>query len=328
MSKQRQPMKFSGLVASGKITPKIDLSTTQEYASALESGEERRSREAAVAAEEASAVTSTVGREALINVDLLDDSPFQYRKKYDPVKIAELAGSMLEAGQRTPITVRIVQAGRYEVIKGHSRKYAAKHGLIPQLSALVVERTDREAKLDCMLDNEVEGVCEYEHALMYRDALKDGYASNQSQVARLFRCSQPKVSNCLSMLDLPEPVLEMLDADPGLIGAKAAKVVTAMWKEQPSSHHLILEALARVQAGADQATIKGWVAQKLASIKNTEPKKLVRHFITTTTGDARYVTLAKERDIVIRLADTSLDRDEIHQKVDDFLRRLATEGGA
>jgi ParB/RepB/Spo0J family partition protein len=307
----RAGVKVSGLIAAGKVAPTAGVSQSTQFD----------------APNSDPATPDDAVMERMIAIDLLDDSPYQYRRGYNPVRLDELSNSLLDAGQRSPITVRPGKLGRYQIIKGHSRKYAAKNIDWTELRALVVQRDDRQAKLDCMLDNEGAPLTEYEYALMYRDAQLDNYAKTQAEVARLFVCSQAKVSNCLSMLELPAPVLEMLDKDSGLLGAKAAKVVMALWKEHPAHHALILEAIGRVKDGADQGSIKGWVAQKLTQQQQQQNKPAgnVRHVITSGAGVPRYVTVAKERDINIRLTDPTLDRDEVHKRVDELLRQMEAD---
>lgn len=299
-------VKVSGLIAAGKVAAAHGVAESTKFDAP--GGSAPSSNE--------------VGVEQMIDIALMDDSPYQIRKKYDPVHVDELSNSMLDAGQRSPVTVRIVRPGRYEIIKGHTRKYAAKNIGWTQLRTLIVERSDRDAKLDCMVDNEGRPPTEWEYASMYREAMADNYAATQVEVARLFVCSQAKVSNCLSMLELPKEVAAILDEAPALLGAKAGKVVAALWTNHPAHHDLILEAIDRVRLGAEQGSIKGWVAQKLVQHR---PARDQRHIITSAAGVSRYVTKGHNRDINIRITDPSLDRDMVHRQIDELLRKLESD---
>jgi ParB/RepB/Spo0J family partition protein len=61
-----------------------------------------------------------------LDLDLLDDNPFQPRTSMDEAKLAELAASILEAGLLQPIAVRPAGPGRYQVVAGHRRVAAFK----------------------------------------------------------------------------------------------------------------------------------------------------------------------------------------------------------
>ncbi|MBC7623261.1 MAG: ParB/RepB/Spo0J family partition protein [Aeromicrobium sp.] len=322
----RKQVKFSGLVKAGLIAPVVDPAEKPQFGNSLSSVDDSTEPSDFKFTTPASAAV-----ERMIPIELLDDSPYQFRRGYDPVHLDELSASLNDAGQRSPITVRPGKIpGRFELIKGHSRKYSALNIGWTELRGLVVHRDDRQAKLDCMLDNENAKLKEYEYGLMYKDAMEDNFAKTQVEVARLFVCSQAKVSNCLAMLDLPVEVLKMLDKDAGLLGAKAAKVVMALWKEHPTHHALILEAIERIKDGADQGSIKGWVAQKITfqQQQQQKPSGSVRHIITSKAGVSRYVTVAKDRDINVRLTDPSLNRDDVHKRIDELLRTMESEAKA
>ncbi|MET3134788.1 ParB/RepB/Spo0J family partition protein [Oxalobacteraceae bacterium GrIS 1.11] len=304
----RKPLKVSGLIAGGALTmaPGVGVSTAFDAPTSRPQ-------------------TSTQpGVERMISLNLIDDSPYQFRRKYNPIHIDELSQSFLAIGQRNPITVREVVPGRYETIKGHCRRRAAKIIDWPEVKALVVVRNDREAKLDAMIDNEGEPLNEYEYARMFKDVLNDKFAKNQTEVAGMFVCSQAKVSNCLSMLELPEPVILLLDKDSALFGAKAAKVIMTLWHEHPDHHTIILEAIDRLNHGAEQGSIKGWVAQKLTQQHKTADSTQ-RHVIPSSAGVPRYITRSKARDIIVRLADPTIDMASVHKRIDMMLREMERE---
>src|SRR5688572_27332016 len=59
-----------------------------------------------------------------LDLELLDDNPFQPRKTMDPTKLAELAASIKHSGQIQNISVRFVAPGRYQIAVGHRRTAA------------------------------------------------------------------------------------------------------------------------------------------------------------------------------------------------------------
>jgi len=61
-----------------------------------------------------------------LDLDLLDDNPFQPRTAMDAAKLGELAASIAESGLLQPIAVRPAGPGRYQVVAGHRRVAAFK----------------------------------------------------------------------------------------------------------------------------------------------------------------------------------------------------------
>lgn len=328
----RKPLKVSGLIQSGRLVPQagINASTAFDTPADTPTAEIRQNQPAEVAS---SAQPTTIpvvigpadvlGVEKLIDLDLLDDSPFQTRLKYDPVRIDEISQSFLSAGQSTPITARQMPNGRYEIIKGQTRKKAAINIGWKQARVLVVSRTDREAELDVMVDNTGTPPTEYEEALMFRIAMSKQYATTQRGVAAMFLCSQAKVSNGLAMLNLPAEILNLLNEEPGLFGAHAAKVINSLWESYPDHHHVILKAIQRLKEGADQGSIQVWVTQQINAANR--PPRAQKHLIPSSSGSPRYLTQAKDRDIIVRISDRSIDAAMVHQRIDEMLREMADE---
>lgn len=307
----KQGLKISGLVAAGRLAAPA-LTQPSSAFDAMTPG-------APVL------VATEPSGEVMLDVTLLDDAPYQSRKKLDPEHVDEVGQSLESAGQRSPITVRRKPNGRYELIKGHTRKYAAISKGIAQLRALVVARNDREAKLDLWLDNEGRRNTDYEYALMFRDALSENYASTQKGVGDLFGCSQGKVSKCLAMLELPKSVLAMLEKEPALIGTATAPVIQELWSAYPQHADLIMQGLQRVAEGADQNGLKPWVLQKVNSMQRASTQRPRNHQIPHASGAPAYVTIEKGRDLVLRLADIDLDMDVTRKAVEETLTRLLHE---
>lgn len=80
----------------------------------------------------------------IISLDLIDPSPTQPRKTFDPVKMDELIASVKEHGVIEPAIVRAhpKKEGRYELVDGERRQRASKSAGLHHLPALVRDLTD------------------------------------------------------------------------------------------------------------------------------------------------------------------------------------------
>lgn len=322
------PLKVSGLIGTGRILP------MQGVAPSI------------LATPKSSNTLPDAGVEFMVDIDLLVDSPYQalIRRALDPLRVDEIGQSLKKAGQSTAIEVRPLPDGRYELIKGHYRKYGGQSIGWTQLRALLVHADDRQAKRDLMLDNEGTTPTEYSYAHMFQSVLDDGECSVQADVAEYFGCSQAKVSNCLGMLKLAPAVLAKLDNKPGLFGAAAAKVVRALWDQHPQYHDLILQALndlddsdselRQVKQNKLRQSVEHLIAERKrqeekAAGRTPPPKQRARReIIKGHTGQECYVTILKETGMTVEIKDTSIDRARVQAAVNKALRELVAETGS
>lgn len=78
----------------------------------------------------------------LSKIDSFKDHPFHVN---NDESLKELANSIKENGLYTPLTVRLKENGRYELISGHRRKAAMELLGITETEAYVKELADEEA---------------------------------------------------------------------------------------------------------------------------------------------------------------------------------------
>lgn len=314
----RQPLKVSGMIASGHLAPKHGVAASQSFDPLPPPATGSASPGTGISTPPSP--TEQAGVEMMLNVELLDSSPYQTRLNISSERVDELSASFKSGGQSTPITVRVVTPGRYEIIKGETRKRAAINIGWHQIRALVVVRDDQAAERDVMLDNQGLELNEYELAVTFERAKGKGYARTQAELADFFACSQSKVSKCLAMLELPEAAKAFLNASPGLFGAAAAKVITTLWKEHPDDHEIILKGIERIRDGAEQNGLKAWVTQQMKA--DTKRSKVPqRHVIPSAAGTPRYVTRVKDRDIIVRCSDHTIDPQQVQKWIDEALRK-------
>ena len=77
-----------------------------------------------------------------IDLDLLDENPFQPRTEIDPTKLDELITSLKQTGLIQPIAVVPNGPGRYHIVAGHRRAAAFKSIRCTEWWLRVSDRTD------------------------------------------------------------------------------------------------------------------------------------------------------------------------------------------
>jgi len=132
--------------------------------------------------------------------------------------IAQLAASMKEVGQNTPLLVRpaappssaVDSEDWFELVCGECRVRAAKLLRWATLWAVVEEMTDENAALRGMVDNEQRRSLNLiERATGYQKLMTE-YHLTQEQVSERSAMAAPTLSRLLRLLDEPAEIQEML----------------------------------------------------------------------------------------------------------------------
>lgn len=256
-----------------------------------------------------------------ILLSLVDDSPYQPRKEYDPELIDALATTMSTAGHAEPIRVRKKSDGRYELISGHRRKRAASSLGWIEIDAFIEEKDDRRAKTDTMLAAiGSHGLSDFEIAGLLQDALDDGMVSSQRQLSAWSGLNLSKVNACLQMLQLPPSILAYLHKKPSLFSFETSRVIHGLLKDYPDHLADIERGIERIADGKPQNTLKGWVLQAIKGRPQTDPN------LITSSGKLIYTTKrdAAARAVVVTCKSPDVDMEAFEKKLQAWLEEQAT----
>ena len=148
-------------------------------------------------------------------------NPFQVR---DDEGMELLVQSIREFGVMTPIVVRHVTEGGYEIISGHRRIHACKRAGIEKVPA-VVRDMERDSAVIFMVDSNIqrEGLLPSEKAFAYKmkvEALRHqgkvtsvqlGQKSSRGVVAEDAGESETQVQRYIRLTNLEKPLLSLVD---------------------------------------------------------------------------------------------------------------------
>jgi ParB family chromosome partitioning protein len=169
----------------------------------------------APAAPSASAATATAqarstGAPQLLDVDLIDPSPFQPRTRFHEESLAELAQSIRMTGIVQPLVVRPV-GGRYELLAGERRWRAAQQASLPRVPVIVREVGDEAALEITLVENiQREDLNPVEEARAY-DRLMSEFHLTQEDVAARTGKDRATVANAVRLLRLEKPLLDLIE---------------------------------------------------------------------------------------------------------------------
>jgi len=148
------------------------------------------------------------------------DNPFQVK---DDEGMELLVQSIKDFGVLTPVVVRPVREGGYEVISGHRRLHACKRAGIEMIPALVRDM-ERDSAVIFMVDSNIqrEGLLPSEKAFAYKmkvEALRHqgkpsvqlGQKSSRGAVAESAGESESQVQRYIRLTNLEKPLLDLVD---------------------------------------------------------------------------------------------------------------------
>ena len=150
----------------------------------------------------------------------------QPRTVFEQAKIDELADSIREHGVLSPLMVRSMDGGYYQIIAGERRWRAARVAGLDEVPVRIVVADDKRALELAMVENlQREDLSPIEEARGYR-ALMEEFDMTQEDVAQRVSRSRPSVANALRLLTLPAELMELVLR--GELSAGSARALLAL----------------------------------------------------------------------------------------------------
>lgn len=148
--------------------------------------------------------------EKYVPIEQISPNPEQPRKRFDPEDLNDLANSIREKGVIQPLIVRRREDGSFEIVAGERRWRASQMAQLHQLPVIIREFTDVEVLEVAIIENiQRADLNSVEEAAGYRQ-LMDRFGHTQEKMAEALGKSRSHIANLLRLLNLAEPVLEMV----------------------------------------------------------------------------------------------------------------------
>ena len=166
------------------------------------------------------------GKPLEIELDKIARNPFQTRTSFDPEKLKELALSIEASGVVQPIVVRVVGAGKYQLITGERRWLASFEAGKTTIPAIVREVSDEQAMEMTIVENlQRADLNPMEQARAYK-RLSEDFKMSQGDMATRTGMPRTTVTNYLRLTKLPLPVQQRIEA--GELSFGHAKILSAI----------------------------------------------------------------------------------------------------
>ena len=221
-----------------------------------------------------------------LHLKQLKAGKYQPRTRIEQEKLEELADSIAREGIMQPLLVRPItgEKEQYEIIAGERRFRAAKIAGLSEVPVLVRDVSDQQAAVMALIENmQREDLNPLEEAKGIDRLIKE-FSFTHEQAAESIGRSRSYTSNLLRLLNLSEPVQQLLlDGQIDMGHARALLSLTA----------------------AEQILIANQVIAKQLSVRETE--RLVKQvLIQDSQSNQKGVAKERSRDVV-RLEDALSD---------------------
>ena len=150
------------------------------------------------------------GAPLMVDIDLLDPSPYQPRTRFTETALEELTNSIRSSGIIQPLVVRKIGA-RFQLIAGERRWRAAQRAQLMRVPVVVREVGDEQALELTLVENiQREDLNPIEQARAFQ-RLMDQFHLTQDEVATRTGKDRATVANSVRLLMLSEAFLEWIE---------------------------------------------------------------------------------------------------------------------
>ena len=172
----------------------------------------------------------------MVAISDIETNPFQPRKEFDQTALEELAQSIREQGVITPITVRRMPDGKYQLIAGERRFRASQLAGLKELPAYIRIATDGQMMEMALVENiQRENLNAMEIALSYNALIEECQLTHEQLSQRVGK-DRSTITNYLRLLNLPAETQIALSS--GQISMAHARALINV--EEPEEHLAIL----------------------------------------------------------------------------------------
>ena len=146
----------------------------------------------------------------LLPIYKVEPNAAQPRQDFDEEELEALSESIQVHGVIQPLTVRELPSGYYQIIAGERRWRAARMAGLSEVPAVIIEADDKKAMELALIENlQRQDLNAMEEALGYQSLMQD-YGLTQEEASARVGKSRSAVANALRLLQLPEPIAQMI----------------------------------------------------------------------------------------------------------------------
>ena len=163
-----------------------------------------------------------------VSISDLVSNKFQPRKTFDEESLQDLTNSIKERGIIQPIIVRKSSEdnSKYEIIAGERRWLSAQKAGLHEVPVVITNVDDLKSLEFAIIENvQRNDLNVIEEAHGYQRLIEE-FTYDQEKVAQFIGKSRSYIANCLRLLNLPQPVLKLIETKK--LSAGHAKILVGL----------------------------------------------------------------------------------------------------
>lgn len=252
-------------------------------------------------------------RTADIPVAVVRPSPYQIRQGNNAEHITALAQSVADIDLSSPILVRPIADGQYELICGEHRWRAYQQLGRTTIPATIRQMSDESAAKTLIADNlQHLHVTDWEVFVAIKLLFEKAFATTDSDIAQLIGRPRTYVTKVRAFDELSDEAKDVVRSAPHLFGSNLVAELRS--KDFNKKHpELVLEALRLVTGGAlTQSGVISWIRNKNQP-QTSQPLK-----DTTNIINKKRVRITVYKD-TIRIHCPSMDPVQVEEAIQKLL---------
>ncbi len=251
---------------------------------------------------------------SMVPISDIEANPFQPRKEFDDTALQELSQSIREQGVITPITVRRMPDGKYQLIAGERRLRASQLAGLTELPAYIRVATDGQMMEMALVENiQRENLNAMEIALSYNALIEECQLTHEQLSQRVGK-DRSTITNYLRLLNLPAETQLALSS--GQISMAHARALINV--EDPEEHLAILHDIINRHLSVHQTEqlVKAGKAEK-------KPRTVLKDELPSTHSAAQsQMRQMLGSDVEIKRSRRGKGTMTIHFKNDEDFERI------
>lgn len=238
-------------------------------------------------AEKLNFMQETENRIFNLPVDMVEPNPYQPRRHFEPIALADLAESIKQHGLMQPISVRISEKG-YELVAGERRLRATKLAGLPAVPAVIVNISDEESAILALVENLQRQNLNYIEEAEGFYNLINKHSLTQDELAKKLGKNQSTIANKMRLLKLPGKIQKLLITNN--LSERHARALLVIQKdmELEQAENLMLEVVDKITK--NELTVQKTEEFINKVLKFGQNKKIPKQNIKAYVKDMRIFT--------------------------------------
>ena len=234
---------------------------------------------------------------AMVGMEDIEVNPFQPRTEFNPEELMELAKSIKIHGLIQPVTLRVVQGDKYQLISGERRFRASKMSGLKEIPAYIRTANDQEMLEMALIENiQRTDLNAIEIGISYQRLIDECTLTHETLSERVGK-NRSTVTNYIRLLKLPPEIQSSIKNNTISMGhARALVGIEDLLQQMHAYKKTISENLSVRQLENYIKELKSEPSDRSENVKNTEQQSSELQRITKELSEIFGTKVIIKRD--------------------------------